>query len=431
MRLKNICFMAMATILCTSVLTGCGTSSAKEDSDNELYIITEDKSSISLSNSKPGMFGVTEDGEIFMEKGYEGKVAYIDKKGKKSIGFKFDKGSEFSYGMAGVKEGNTYKIINKKGKTLVEKEDGVLSPLNNNLIRYEKLANEILTNENTTEAIESLAQSGKTLKTTGILNTKGEVIVEPGRYDEIIKDIGEGYILVKKNKMYGLLNAEGNEIIPCEYTSIGEINEGFIPVSKGNLCGALNEKGEIIVPIEYFYVGSMNEGVAPARLDESGIGFLNKDGSWAIMPDFDGVTSMNNGVAFSRKDNKHIIIDKDGKELETKINFENKVSINGFSDSGLAVVDILDGESKYMSIINTKGEEIKNLEKKDYSALEIYPSGLIVSVNQEGKKGLLKEDGSVILEEEYNDIRVISKDVILVDKDGTYSYIDSTGKTLY
>ncbi|MDM0581046.1 WG repeat-containing protein [Clostridium perfringens] len=218
MRLKNICFMAMATILCTSVLTGCGTSSAKEDSDNELYIITEDKSSISLSNSKPGMFGVTEDGEIFMEKGYEGKVAYIDKKGKKSIGFKFDKGSEFSYGIAGVKEGNTYKIINQKGKTLVEKEDGVLSPLNNNLIRYEKLANEILTNENTTEAIESLAQSGKTLKTTGILNTKGEVIVEPGRYDEIIKDIGEGYILVKKNKMYGLLNAEGNEIIPCEYT---------------------------------------------------------------------------------------------------------------------------------------------------------------------------------------------------------------------
>ncbi len=106
--------------------------------------------------------------------------------------------------MAGVKEGNTYKIINQKGKTLVEKEDGVLSPLNNNLIRYEKLANEILTNENTTEAIESLAQSGKTLKTTGILNTKGEVIVEPGRYDEIIKDIGEGYILVKKNKMYGL-----------------------------------------------------------------------------------------------------------------------------------------------------------------------------------------------------------------------------------
>ena len=39
MRLKNICFMAMATILCTSVLTGCGTSSAKEDSDNELLFL--------------------------------------------------------------------------------------------------------------------------------------------------------------------------------------------------------------------------------------------------------------------------------------------------------------------------------------------------------------------------------------------------------
>ena len=56
MRLKNICFMAMATILCTSVLTGCGTSSAKEDSDNELYIITEDKSSISLKSKTPHFF---------------------------------------------------------------------------------------------------------------------------------------------------------------------------------------------------------------------------------------------------------------------------------------------------------------------------------------------------------------------------------------
>ena len=163
MRLKNICFVAMATILCTSSLTGCGESSRKENLDNELYIITEDKSSKSLSNSKPGMFGITEDGEIFMEKGYEGKVGYIDKRGNKSIGFKFDKGSEFSYGMAGVKDGNTYKIINQKGKTLVEKEDGILSPLNNNLIKYEKLANEILTNKNTTEAVESLAQSRNTL----------------------------------------------------------------------------------------------------------------------------------------------------------------------------------------------------------------------------------------------------------------------------
>lgn len=351
MRLKNICFVVMATILCTSSLTGCGESSRKENLDNELYIITEDKSSKSLSNSKPGMFGITEDGEIFMEKGYEGKVGYIDKRGNKSIGFKFDKGSEFSYGMAGVKDGNTYKIIDQKGKTLVEKEDGVLSPLNNNLIKYEKLANEILTNKNTTEAVESLAQSGKTLKSTGIINTKGEIIVEPGRYDEIIKDIGEGYILVKKDKMYGLLNADGNEIIPCEYTSIGEINEGFIPVSKGNLCGALNEKGEIIVPIEYFYVGSMNEGVAPARLDESGIGFLDKEGAWAIMPDFDGVTAMNKGVAFARKDDKHIIIDKDGKEVETELKFENKVSINGFSDSGLAVVDILDGDAHFTNLI--------------------------------------------------------------------------------
>lgn len=431
MRLKSICCMAMTTILFTSVLTGCGTSSAKEKAEDELYIVTEDKSTKSLRNSKPGMFGITEDGEILMEKGYEGKIGYIDKNGKKSIDFKFDKGSEFTYGMAGVKDGDKYKIINQRGKTLVEKEDGVLSPLSDKLIRYEKLANEILTNENTTEAIESLAESGKTLKSTGIINIDGEVVVEPGRYDVISSDIGDGYILVQKNKLYGLLDPDGNEIVPCEYTSIGTMNEGFIPVSKGNLCGALNEKGEVIVPIEYFYVGPMNEGVAPARLDETGIGFLDKEGAWAIMPDFDGVTEMNKGFAFARKDGKHIIIDKEGNEIESEINFENNISINGFSDSGLAVVDILDGESKYMSVINTKGEEIKNLEKKDYASLEVSPSGLIVSVNQEGKKGLLKEDGSVILEEEYSDIRVISKDVILVDKDGTYSYLDSTGKTLY
>lgn len=432
MRLKSISLLAMSTILSASILTGCGgSSSAMEKSNEELYIVTEDKSTKSLRNAKPGMFGVTEEGEILMDKGYEGKVGYIDKKGKSAIDFEFDKGTEFSYGMAGIKVGDTYKIINSKGKAIVEKKDGILSPLSENLIRYEKLANEILENENTTEAIEILADAGKTLKSTGILNTNGKLVVEQGTYDAIIEEVGEGYILVKKNEMYGLLDPNGKQIVPCEYTSIGIMNEGFIPVSKGNKCGALNNKGEVIVPIEYLYTGPMNEGMAPARMDESGIGFIDNKGTWVIEPNFEGVTAMNNGVAFARKDKKHILIDKEGKVIETELNFENSVSINGFTDSGLAVVDILDGSTKYMSIINYKGKEIEKLEKKQYAALEISQSGLIVSVNMEGKKGLLNKDGSVILEEEYNDIRVIAEDVILVDKDGFYSYMNSKGEALY
>ena len=431
MKLKNICFISISTILGALLIAGCGLSVSKDNSEEELYIVTEDKNSVSLANSKLGNFGVDDEGNIYMENAYDGKIGYINKEGKKVIDFKYDEGSEFKYGMAGVKEKNNYKIINTKGKTIVKKEDGILYPLNKNLIKYEKLNEKLLINENKTETVKNLFEENESLKIDGILNLKGEVVVEPGRYDQILNDVGEGYILVKRGDKYGLLNPEGHEIIPCEYKGIGNVSEGFITVLKDNKFGAFNTKGELIIPIEYLYLGTMNEGVVPARLDESGIGFLDKEGNWAIMPYFDGVTRMNKGVAFARKEDRNMIIDKDGKEIEGKVEFENETSLNGFSDGGLAVVNIIDGESKYMSLINTRGEEIKGFEKKNYLGLIVNDNSLITTINEEKKRSLFKADGANLLKEEFDDIRVINEDVILTDKEGIYSYFNSEGKLIY
>ena len=46
------------------------------------------------------------------------KYGYIDKKGKEVIKLKYDDASDFSEGIAPVREGDSWYIINKKGKVL-------------------------------------------------------------------------------------------------------------------------------------------------------------------------------------------------------------------------------------------------------------------------------------------------------------------------
>lgn len=427
MKIKKISFILVFIMFITLILTGCILNIASVTKDEKLYIVTEDKNSSSLSNSKLTVFMENNNNELYNDNYFDGKVGYINKDGKKIINFKYDKGTEFKNGMAGVKDGDTYKIIDTSGKTLVKKNDGILIPLNDNLIKYQKLKEDNVSSDYNYD----LEYGEENLNLEGILNKKGDFVIEPGRYDKIINDIGEGNILVKKDGKYGLLNKEGNEIIPCDYQKIGNINEGFIPVVKDNKFGAFNVDGELIVPIDYLYLGTMNEGVVPARLDESGIGFLDINGNWVILPYFDGVTIMNSGFAFARKGDNDFIIDKNGAEIKTDIKFKNIVSLNGFSDNGLALVNLLEDEKSSDAIINNKGEEVKAIDSDIYSNVWIDRNGLITTVDKNSKMGLINGEGKVILKNEYNNIIVINEDIILVDKEGIYYYMNSEGKILY
>ena len=89
------------------------------------------------------------------------------------------------------------------------------------------------------------------------------------KYDEVgVFDNDRAY--VRKNKKYGYVDKNGNEIIPCIYTYVGTFNEqGIVWVNKGGkirkrsrtieegLYGLYDIDGNLVLPVEYQHMGEM------------------------------------------------------------------------------------------------------------------------------------------------------------------------------
>ena len=51
-----------------------------------------------------------------------------------------------------------------------------------------------------------------------------------------------------KGNQVGVIDRNGNVIVPIAYTQVGSFNKGRAIVHKGNRCGMVNEKGKEVIP---------------------------------------------------------------------------------------------------------------------------------------------------------------------------------------
>ena len=103
---------------------------------------------------------------------------------------------------------------------------------------------------------------------TGILGPNYSMIV-PTMYSDVkILSRDDGYFLVSNthnadrsnsfdlskgflDNQWGVYDRLGNFIIPCEYDDISYLGDGLFSVRKNELVGVLNSQGETILPLEY------------------------------------------------------------------------------------------------------------------------------------------------------------------------------------
>lgn len=115
----------------------------------------------------------------------------------------------------------------------------------------------------------------------GVISNKGETIIKPTEYDDItVLDELKKLYLVQKNGKYGVINHDGDDIIFCEYDSIGIENpeiyidenvrnynllfEEFIPVKIDEKYGLMDLDGNEILKVTYDYFGN----IPPEEKDE-------------------------------------------------------------------------------------------------------------------------------------------------------------------
>jgi hypothetical protein len=162
----------------------------------------------------------------------------------------------------------------------------------------------------------------------GVINTDGEIIVAFGKYAEIDKFSYEYARVIQSNDRcitvkYGIINTKGEVIIEPEYDYIYNINFycGLAIVNKGGEYGVVSVDGNVVIQPEYDRIICMDDGYIRGIKDDKE-SVLNLAGEIMICPGiYDKIGSFLGGIALAQKNDKYYIINTRGeiiKPSETK-----------------------------------------------------------------------------------------------------------------
>ena len=249
----------------------------------------------------------------------------------------------------------------------------------------------------------------------GVIDPTGREIVPMGRYVGIHRASG-GVLQVSvrygestdfSNLRHGIIDTDGNEIIPPIYTRIGSgSSSGFyydvaIVYDGEWSAGLINSNGEIVVPVGTFNsIFSFSHGVAEVR----GGGRIDNGTLWGgesgaidtmgrvIIPlgrfgSIGGGWGFSDGVAVVRDSMGNLgIIDTSGREILPLSDRYNR--INRFSE-GVAVVSRGDWPYAEIGVIDSSGVEIIPLSRNFANISEFTDGVAIITGDVEMEDGFI------------------------------------------
>jgi len=236
-------------------------------------------------------------------------------------------------------------------------------------------------NDEDTECEESIP-----VESVDSFNTEEQI---PGdilsRYEDYCGIGSEGLVAVKKNGLWGYLDATGREVIPCTYSTASIFYDGLARVSKNNLCGYIDGKGNEIIPVIHQFIGDF--GNFDDEIIEAGIGnkrgYYNRKGEIVIPFEYEKAFPYSEGLAPVCKNDKW-----------------------GYVDSNNHIV---------IPFI--------------YEEVWPFTEGL-AKAKLNDKWGFIDKDTRVIVPFEYDEVNMYNEGKARVKKNGKWGYVDASGNLI-
>ncbi|MBQ6392330.1 MAG: WG repeat-containing protein [Eubacterium sp.] len=372
-------------------------SVVSEDGQTEYISRTGDK--VNLGNySEAGDFN---DG-VAMVRDEKGKLGVIDTQGKPLIPCRYDDFLEYyDGGHAVFMEGND--------------EDGYRN------IAVDSVGNEILSSNNPISMCGNLFGEYVDDSYHILYDRKGDKVTDK-KYSEItVMAEGTALIVYDMNEKAGLLDQNGNELLPCQYSRIEEIFYDAetgkqlweVRFAEDGYCKLINEKGEEIPTGDYSEIGRFSEtGLAPV-LHEGKVGFIDMSGKEVVPCEYYPATwygqepeegfmldSYNLSAVRKEGEDHYAIMDANGKVVtdykysyvrETTEESEEYLDVQ----SAFRIMVVRDDGNKF-GVVSLDGKEISPCGSF-YAVGKAFSNGLIpVKESEDSLWSLMNMDGKIV-----------------------------------
>lgn len=426
--MKKILFMASMMLMGVAL----NVNAQSETGDCGTLIIPIEYDDIDAGND--GLFVVTKGN----------KKGVVDAKGKTIVPIEYD---DIELGKEGENCGGLIVVSNKMDSNsenggdkicgLYNKNGVMVAPLKYLNIRirdrygFEGLA-QVTILKGVEKAVEDEIGTNKShvyeIRSTehGVLFKDGTLLTS---YDNMSISEG-GLIEVRKNGKYGVLNKNGEIVVPIKYDLVHiKGNKNLIkvitPYQEGRKCGVYNSKGQVIVPIGKYESVDVRESYI--KVEQNGQkGILSSNGN-EIVP----VGKYGDVSVYECSDREQYYVEIKTNNKKGAVNDNGKVFIPIGKYEGFRVLNkklafvILNGKK---GVVDRNGTLIVPFGKYDNLA---YDYG-VLTYSKNGKWGILGENGNQATPAEYDAFKPArhSHGMALVAKDGKAGVIDCKGNII-
>jgi hypothetical protein len=335
----------------------------------------------------------------------KGKKGYIDKNGTLLFSKRFSRLTNFKNGIARV-------YVRKKGWGLINtKGEYILKP------------------KKAYDNIEAFNEYGlakvKIGKKYRLMNEAGELIGKKA-YGKI-RDFKEGFAAVriqaltgnhigKTNLNWMFIDTTGEVVIDKEFRQLKDFSEGRAAfTSQESKRGYINTKGEVIIEATYFRAEPFEDNRALVWDSYNRTGVIDTTGKVIIPVKYNRILDIEKGLALVRRNSWTYYFVHEDTKRHTPNNFTNA---KGF-ESNVAPVRIKDK----WGIINEKGMQL--LIPK-YAKIESFKDG-VANVSITNLLGVVDLNGRVIIEPEYEYVDYVGNGLFRIEQGDQMGYLNMDG----
>jgi hypothetical protein len=147
-----------------------------------------------------------------------------------------------------------------------------------------------------------------------------DYVIRHGDYYEIM--LGQDHLIKEGDyagahsrvMKYGLCNATGKEVLPCQFDYIDWLDDSLLEVRQQQQCALFRVDGKSLTPFIYMVIDKFHDGLAKARIGEH-YGFINRLGKQVIPIQLEYCEEFKEGAAMIRQQQQWGAINTKGKVI--------------------------------------------------------------------------------------------------------------------